>query len=732
MFSLHSLVMGEEIDGSAGVAGRQRGTGVMDRPDGARRAGGVASVADEPERPEFGEGRRRFTIAALVGTIVAAVPFAWILFGPWETPDPIRKTAYEDNFYDLQARAIFHGHLWLANGAVGIEAFVHDGRQYTYFGLFPSLIRMPILIFTSSLDGRLTVPYILAAWLLTALFSSLLLWRIRLLIRGPGVMGRAEAAAFGVLIATILTGSVFTILASIPYVFAEDLAWSICLTVGSMFALLGVLERPSRGRVVASGLLILCANLDRLTTGWACVVAAVLVAAWFGLGRGGEENRRWCVPMLAAGLIPLAIGCFVNYLKFGVPFGLPVVDQVWTFQNAYRRKFLAANHNSEEGIAFIPSDALAYLRLDGLRFTSVFPFVTLPAAPASAVSGVLFDRRYRTDSMPSSMPLLFLLSCWGMVTAFRPRPIGRVGLTRIPLLAAGSAGAALLLWGYIAPRYLADFVPFLVLASAVALADIWRRMEGRNRRVRIGTFSVIAVVAVFTIVANIGVAIVPNEEWTPTQVLNFVETQKSISDVTGHPLNANVRRGNDLPPWAPAGELYVIGDCDGLYISNGENYVTIPKQQYTRTTWMAVQRGHAFQRLFEVTAHHLVPSGSQWMPLLDVGPGTVSAKATPSRFPGRVQVSFNLVGRNGITYGLPTLISPGHTDYVVVVTDPVKHLVEVTINGTVFLMATGVANVEPVSARSGVIHSVGTPSALSAVDATASAPQPKLCESLIG
>ena len=323
IFSLHSLAMGEETDGPAGAAGRHGGTGVMDGPALDEPHRSVPTESDGAASSEISAGRRRFTVAAVVGTVVAVVPFVWILWGPWESPDPIRKTAFEDNFYDLQARAIFHGHLWLANGAVGIEAFVHDGRQFTYFGLFPSIIRMPILALTSSLDGRLTVPYMLAAWLITALFVSLLLWRVRILMRGPVVMGRAEAAAFGVLIATIMVGSVFTVLASIPYVFAEDLAWSICLTVGSLFALLGVLERPSWGRVVAAGLLILCANLDRLTTGWACVVAAVLVAAWFGLGRGGQENRRWCVPVLVAGLVPLLIGCFVNYLKFGVPFGLP-------------------------------------------------------------------------------------------------------------------------------------------------------------------------------------------------------------------------------------------------------------------------------------------------------------------------------------------------------------------------------------------------------------------------
>ena len=112
------------------------------------------------------------------------------------------------------------------------------------------------------------------------------------------------------------------LLAATPFVFNEDIAWSICLTVGSIFALLGVIERPSWGRVIFSGVLILCANLDRATTGWACVVGAGLIAVWFALGLRGPENRRWCLPVLAAGLVPLVVGCAVNYSKFGVLFGV--------------------------------------------------------------------------------------------------------------------------------------------------------------------------------------------------------------------------------------------------------------------------------------------------------------------------------------------------------------------------------------------------------------------------
>jgi hypothetical protein len=697
-------------------------------PDDGRSGPTDDGVPDETSAaPEGTDGsRRRFTVAAVVGSAVAAVPFLWVLWAPWQSPNFLRATAYENNFYDLQTRAMLHGHLWLANGAVGIEAFVHGGRQYTYFGLFPSLLRMPILAFTTSLDGKLTAPFILTAWLLTALFTSMLLWRVRILIRGSAGLGRVEATTFGVLIATVLGGSVFLYLAVTPYVFNEDLAWSVALTTGSFFALLGVLERPSWGRVVASGLLMLATNLDRATTGWACVLAAVLIALWFGLGRGGVEGRRWWIPMLGAGLIPLFIGCAVNYAKFGVPFGVSNFDQVWTHVNAYRRKFLAANHNSEYGTAFIPSTLLAYLRPDGLRITSVFPFISLPAAPPRALAGVLFDRRYRTASLPASMPLLFLLSCWGLVTAFRPRPVGRAALTRILLLAGLVAGGALFIWGYISPRYLADFLPFLILASAVAVVDICRRLDGRSRSARLGALGVITVVALFSLIANLGISISPNEEFSTAQVLRYVETQHAISDVSGHPLNRRVTVGSALPPWAPADQLYVVGDCDGLYISNGENYSTVPKQQYTRTTWMTVELGHAFQHTFRLTVSRSPSKSSDLVPLLTTGATTVTARAQLIS-PSQLAISFVIKGPYGSASGVVVKEQPGTAHTVVVVTDPEKHVVEVSIDGET-TVGSSLTQRSPVVVAT---QSTGPGGLLTVTNTTASTAGPTLCESLL-
>jgi hypothetical protein len=587
---------------------------------------------------------------------------------------------------------------------------------------------MPVLLVTSSLDGKLNAPYMLLAWLLTGLFSSLLLWRVRFLVRGDSPMSRMEATGFGVLTATVMGGTIWMLLAATPFVFNEDIAWSICLTLGSIFALLGVVERPSWGRVVASGVLILCANFDRATTGWACAVGAGLVSLWFLFGLGGRDNRRWFVPVFAAGLIPVVISCAVNYAKFGVLFGVSNAEQVWTHMNAYRQRFLAANHNAEEGVIFVPTNLVTYFRPDGLSFSRVFPFITLPASPPTAVGGVLFDRLYRTASLPASTPLLFLLSAWGLVTAFRPRAVGQVARTRLLLLAAGGAAAALMLWGYISPRYLGDFVPFIVLASAVATADIFRRLEGRRRSVRAAAVGILTVGAVFSIAANVGMAVAPNEEWTTTQVLNYVEGQKSVSDLTGHPLQAKVIRASALPPWGPAGQLYVVGDCDGLYVSNGENYSTVPSEQFQRTTWMTVQLGPAFQHDFHITVKSPT-AGVASVPLVNAGQDTLRMNAAPTTDPHRVSLTFSLYrGASPLAGGISYEVDSRSAHTVTVTTDAVKHQFAASIDG-VTLLATTMTNEEPIRVASTTTASQGTPRALQV--SQEHSPRPALCESLI-
>jgi hypothetical protein len=221
-------------------------------------------------------------------------------------------------------------------------------------------------------------------------------------------------------------------------------------------------------------------------------------------------------------------------------------------------------------------------------------------------------------------------------------------------------------------------------------------------------------------------AIVPNEEWNGTQVLNYVQAQKTVSDLTGHPLESNVVRGTALPPWGPAGQLYVIGNCNGLYVSNGEDYSTVPAQQFARTTWMTVELGAAFQHGFRISARSLAPGQTESVPLVSAGKYTVTVSATGTSDPGRVRLGFGLHGGGVDARSYVTVLNSGAPQDVVVTTDAPKHLLEVSMNGAYRL-----ARTLPVEEPIRVDSAGGSAPALAVTPESATASQPTLCQSLL-
>jgi hypothetical protein len=285
-----------------------------------------------------------------------------------------------------------------------------------------------------------------------------------------------------------------------------------------------------------------------------------------------------------------------------------------------------------------------------------------------------------------------------------------------------------MLWGYIAPRYLGDFVPFLVLGSAVAVADIFRRLGMRSRSVRIGAVAGVAVVALFSVWANVGMAIVPNDEWNATQALNYVEAQSTFSGLTGHPLQAQVHQGATLPTWAPAGQLYVVGDCSGLYVSTGEDYSTVPYQRYQRTTWMTVELGGGFQHAFNLRVTGAAPGRTASVPLVRAGPYTIVVDSKDTARHG-VLLQFLIFQGPAVIRGGPFIeVNPQTTRTVLVTTDPMKHVFSASLDG--------VTQVSMILPRPEPFHPTSTPGSPGAPDGVVLSPmptpRPTLCRSLIG
>ena len=482
------------------------------------------------------------------------------------------------------------------------------------------------------------------------------------------------------LVGSVVGGSVLVYLGANPYVYSEDKAWSVALAIGAFLALLGMLECPSWRRVFSCGLLVLAANLTRSTGGYSCVIGALLVAAWFALPRHRSRNCQWWVPMFGVAILSVAAASAVSWAKFGLLFGLPLND--YTAFHLLNEKRINGGHYF--GFEYLPSTLLAYLQPGGLRFTSLFPYITLPAGPTRTIGGVLFDNRTRTASLTASMPLLFLLGCVGLVSAFQWSASQHVKMLRIVLVASATGTGAVLFYGWIANRYLADFLPFLVISAAMGAAVLWNRLDGRSKRTRVTVLGFVALLGVFSVTANVALSLTPTDSWTPAQASRFLRIVSELSNITGHPLNGQILRGTQLPYWAPADTVFVAGNCQGLYVSNGENYTGVLNQRAEHRTWVAVEEGAEYSHNLDVTFGAPTPSSQHGVPLVDFGNSRVFIHSTVDGG-GSLSVWFTVQDPKFSSSSIRATVTQGTTHLVNIVTDRYADTVSVSMGGVPYV-----------------------------------------------
>ncbi len=149
-----------------------------------------------------------------MGAALGLVPFVVVL---WDFGlEPLRRgTAAGNNadFFDVQARALFHGHLDVPPGSLGIEAFVVGGRHYLYFPPFRRCCgcpcwRSPTASTAGSPRRRCCSPRGARRPLVRLAVA------VRGVVGGAAPVGRGEAFAVGAVVASVLGGSTLVYLAS--------------------------------------------------------------------------------------------------------------------------------------------------------------------------------------------------------------------------------------------------------------------------------------------------------------------------------------------------------------------------------------------------------------------------------------------------------------------------------------------------------------------------------------
>jgi len=689
---------------------------------------GVAAAA-EPElsgAPPATSVRRRFVRASAIGGVLAVVLFLWLL-----TRGTFNLFEWQrvGEFYDQQAHSLLHGHFSVNADYLGIEAFTVNGTSNIYQGPVPAILRLPIVaVAGGSLDGRLTQLSMLVAFAVAIVFAVRLHWKARQALRGDAPMTGGEAFLVGLFTFALAGGSSLLFEASRAWVYHEAAIWGAAFALASIDAMAGYVRRPTLGRLAWVVLFAATTLLTRASIGMGPVVGlgllfvgAVAVRAarrwrrptargrsWWGLvtwlapappdrtdstdgtdtdGTDATERRATSPWILAAAAaVPMAAYAVVNYIKFERLFSIPFSGQRFSQIDPDRQAFLKANGGTMFGLKFVPTTVLQYARPDAIRFVGHFPFVDFSSFPGPVIGNVTFDLIDRSSSVPTAMPLLTILTVIGLIALFRPRAWrSEPGLAalRVPMIAAAAAAVTILPFGYIANRYLADFIPMLVLGGALGLHTLVPHVTGPAARAWAkGALAAIVALAVVGTWFNLGLALNYQRLWSynlpPQVVAGYLGFQ---NDLGGLGKVVRVATGDPLPDAiGKPGLLAIVGNCDGLYLSDG-----LPLNVVKTSPWNAVEQTRAAGHLDLDVTFPERPAGTR-VPILTFGDSSAILLAEYTD-DGRILLEYREPDRNLVVRGLPRGYEPGKSYHLDVRADPNLDLMVVKRDDVVMLDA---------------------------------------------
>jgi hypothetical protein len=431
---------------------------------------------------------------AVIGGAVALALFA-LLVAHGTPAGLFDEGPYTSDFFDEQAEALLDGRLDVDPAVAGIEGFEVGGRTYLYFGLVPAILRTPVVAVAGDrFDGQLVQISMLLALALALTCTASIVWHARRLSHAGAGRPAEAPLLMGLCVAAVGISSPLLFLTAQPVVYHEAELWGAATTLLAVAVALRWWDTRRPADLALAGGAVAVALHTRASVG------AGAAAALGFLGLVGLWQRRWPLrtapAILLALLIPATSYAVVNHARFERWLSVPWPAQVWSEMSATRQAALAATDDSFFSFAYAPSAAATYLRPDGISVQPLFPWLTFREG-ATLIGEPTFDKIDRSASLPPTSPALVAAALVGLASLVRAR--------RVPwLVTAVGLGIGLvptLTISFIAHRYLADFVPLLVVLGAPGVWSV--HAWAASRRARAGaTIAAIGLVTCGTIVTT--------------------------------------------------------------------------------------------------------------------------------------------------------------------------------------------------------------------------------------
>lgn len=409
--------------------------------------------------------------------VVCLVPLVvyYVTRGTWRLTYQIEDGGWSGTYFYQAAEALLV-HLRFDVDPIYIlgECFIRDGRCYAYFGLTPTLLRLPVLGINRFFHSALT-PIFLGGAILIAYWAALQIVRRALRVFGDPGWPRWLVAGYLVLAGLALGPGSTLVFLTRPGVFEEAMAW------GLAFTLLAFNHAWKWQRGEAKSLwpvlwFAIGAGNARPTALLACGVLGLALLAWTWRQGRLSLSERPVVLALCVCLVPGLVAAGVFWLKLRTP--LPSVRMSQQVQEAPHWKDIRGrNGDRVGGLIFTPTALHTYFRPDSVTRVSEWPYFDFRINQESVrwLPPLPRDGAYveRTASLTTTMPLAWLLNAvalaWLALGLARRRwsdPALPVAVTLVAMAVAMTVLTVTTVG--ITTRYLGDFYLFSVFGAAFA------------------------------------------------------------------------------------------------------------------------------------------------------------------------------------------------------------------------------------------------------------------------
>jgi hypothetical protein len=389
-----------------------------------------------------------------------------------------------DKVFDNMLVHLLHGEFTVDREAIDYEAVTQDGKTYSYFAVFPAILRLLAMPFVDIAQADLAR---LSCLMAVVIFVVLQL-RTLLIVHYSLPAGSRIRSLFNVMVAaTVLSGPQLYILGS-AWVYHEPILWAAVLA--AVFNLVVIRTALSGDGFRTSDLALLAALAGlaintRAPIGVALYLGTVLLIAWAAWSRLAPERTEWrwpasgrvllraasalardpriSLPVLVLGLLAVAAG-IVNFGRWGNPFAFGGVNHSYWIERHPNVMIAVRDYG--------------LFNLDRIGIAVLYYATGIPYILKSAPSFAGFLRCCVIEAPPLTPlltnPLTVLLAGVGLYRLWwrpdlRPRSLA---MLRIALIGHASAVVLILAFFTFTLRYRFDFAPFMTLAAFVGYRSL--------------------------------------------------------------------------------------------------------------------------------------------------------------------------------------------------------------------------------------------------------------------